>query len=56
MTQKDRERKSQTLLHHPIIRPQNKKSACGLLLIAAEENRVHFQKGLVTMTQLLQRT
>lgn len=57
MTQKDRERKSLTLLHRPIIRPpKNKKSACGLLLIAAEENKVHFQKGLVSMTQLFQRT
>lgn len=53
MTQKDRERKSLTLLHRP---PKNKKSACGLLLIAAEENKVHFQKGLVSMTQLFQRT
>lgn len=37
-------------------REEKKKEAHGLLLIIAEENKAHFQKGLASATQLFQLT
>lgn len=64
MAQKDRERTPPQTPRPPDPRSlllwfflkKERKLACGPLLIVAEEHKVCFQRGLVSMTQLLQRT